>query len=78
MDMKNMLRKLEDKEPCYALYGFMKAKQKQEGINYIQTYCNCDEDTATILYDTFYEKFYAPVFEPKLSQEEIIRNNQIA
>ena len=57
-----MLRMLEDQEPCDALLDFMDEKQKQEGINYIQTYCNCDEDTAKILFDTFYEKFYAPVF----------------
>jgi len=78
MDMESMLRMLGEKEPCYALFDFIKVKQIQEAINYIQIYCNCDEDTAKILFDTLYEKYYASIFEPKLSQAEIIRNNQIA
>lgn len=78
MDMESMYRMLGDQEPCTALIDFMEAKEKQEGIDYIQTYCNCDEDTAKMLFEKFYEEFYAPVFEPKLSQAEIIRNNQIA
>ncbi len=80
MDIESMIKMLGEKEPCYALIDFITANQINEAINYIKTYCNCDEDTAKILFDTLIERYFYNIYQPSntLSQEEIIRNNQIA
>ncbi len=46
MDMESILSLYKGKESWWTLYTFIIENKVEEAMNYIQTYCNCDENMA--------------------------------
>ena len=69
----------EEPEVFDAVGDFIEEKQTKEAMNYIQTYCNCNEDMAKIILDSLIEKCFYWIYHPtSQSLEEVAHNNQVA
>ncbi len=70
---------LDKDEVFWALHEPILEKRIEEAMNYIQTYCNCDENMAKILLDCYIERLYYNIYHPTpQSLAEAAHNNQVA
>ncbi len=53
MNMEGMLSLYKGKESWWTMYTFIRENQVREAMNYIQTYCNCEEKEAKEILNIF-------------------------
>ena len=79
MDLESMLSLYKGKESWWTLYTFIRENQVEEAMNYIRTYCNCDENMSKIILNSLIDKCFYWIYHPtSQSLEEVAHNNQIA
>lgn len=78
MEIKTIMRMLEDEEPFTALSKFIDENQTGDAVNYIKNYCNCDYNMAKTAFEDFKINYDSLMSPSDLTPQQIAHNNAVA